>query len=175
MSKQAVSKSVHEIPETLVNFFKEIYHQDISEVEFLRSYKDYQGTWEIFEVNKQFIAQVLNGKLQDISTVGEERVRKEAFGRRARHVMQKADVPWKLAKIAVSKNPVNFYNPEHIANRDALNFIYYVKETLEKYRLFNEGRMSIEEYLRLSSYELGHLTKKQISVIKEYWLSQQNA
>lgn len=175
MSEQTVSKSVHKIPDTLVEFFKEIYKQEISEVEFLRRYKDFEGTWEVIKVNKQFTAYMVNGRIWDITTAEKEREIKKAFGKRAKYVMEKANVSWELAKMAVKMNPVNSYNPESIANADALNFIEDVKEALENYRIFNGGRMSIEQHLRRSRYSVGYLSNKQIHIIKEYWLAQQNA
>ena len=173
MSEQTVSKSVQFIPNVVVEFFKEIYHQEISKVESLRNYRTSEGLWKVFKVNKQFIVYMLNGKLLDVTTADAERGLKKAFGKRVKYVMQEADVPWELAKVAVKMNPVNTYNPEHRANADALNFIEDVKETLENYRIFNGGRMMLEEYLKKYGYKLGCLTQRQIRIIEEYWLSQQ--
>lgn len=172
MSEQAVSKSVHKIPDSCVEIFKEIYNQEISEVEFLRSYKDSEGAWEVFKVNNQFIAYILNGKCWDVTTVDSEREQKKAFGKRVKYVMGKAGVPWELAKIAVSKNPVASHMSEDRANAFALNFIKDVKEALEDYQAFNIARVPFEEHIKMSIYDLGYLTKKQIGIIKEYWLSQ---
>ncbi len=172
MSEQAVSKSVHKIPDSFVEIFKEIYNQEISEVEFLRSYKDSEGAWEVFKVNNQFIAYVLNGKCWDVTTIDSEREQKKAFGKRVKYVMEKTDVPWELAKIAVSKNPVASHMAEDRANEFALNFIENLKWALENYQAHRMDRWSLEEELKMSLYDLGHLTKKQIGVIKGYWLSQ---
>lgn len=186
MSEQTVSKSVHSIPQEIIekieNQFcrqsriQELEHPvfpKVDKVEFIRTYQDKEGTWEVFKVNGVMLVSVLNAKYWTWNTVERDEQQKKAFGERAKYIMKKENVPWELAKMAVKMNPVNIYNSESTANAGALNFIEVVKEVLNRYRIFAEERMPIERYLKdYVHYELGYLTYKQIGIIKEYWLSQ---
>lgn len=184
MSK-TISKSVHTIPQWIIedieNFFSEpsfvpeLAHpvfQKVDKVEFIRTYQNKDGIWEEFKVNGIVLVSVLDNDCWTYRTVEDDEKRKKAFGKRVRYVMEKADVPWELAKIAVSRNPVNSWHSESTANADALRFIKTVKATLDRYRMFYE-RMPIEKYLKKYAYYYGseRLTDKQIRIIKEYWLS----
>ncbi len=185
MSEQTVSKSVHKIPQRIIEEiekkfsepflipeFENPVFQKVDKVEFIRTYQNKEGTWEVFEVNGIVLISVLDAVCWTWDTVERDEAQKKAFGKRVRYIMEKSDVPWELAKMAVRMNPVNFYHPEHIANAEALNFIIDVKAVLGTYHIFCEGRMSIEEYLkRHARYHCGYLTDKQVRVIKKYWLS----
>ena len=184
MSEQTVSKSVHTIPQRIIeeiensfsrpssmNFEHPVF-QKVDEVEFIRTFKNKDGIWEEFKVNSIILVSVLDAENWTWITVEEDEKRKKAFGKRVKYVMQEANVPWDLAKIAVSRNPVDSWHSESTANIRAICFIKAVKEALDCYLNFYKERMSMEEYLEKSGYSyLGHLTNKQIQIIKEYWLS----
>lgn len=182
MSEQTVSKSVHSIPQDVIeeieSFFRnppdipELEHiiiEKVDRVEFIRTYQAGGGTWEEFKINGAILIRVSNENFWTWITVEENEKQKKAFGKRVKYVMQEANVPWDLAKIAVSRNPVDSWHSESTANADALKFIEEVKGVLDKYRIFGKKRMSLDGYLNL--YFLAYLSKKQIQVIKEYWLS----
>lgn len=188
MSEQTVSKSVHFIPQEIINEIEQYFCKQskieehkhpvfpkVEKVEFIRASQDRGSIWEEFKINDIILVSVLNGKAWTYITVEDDEKQKKAFGKRVKYVMQKTGVSWELAKMAVNMNPVNFYNPESTANGMAVNFIKDVKEVLDWYRLNPKDGMSIEHHLRMSSYSLGYLTNKQICIIKEYWLSQQKA
>lgn len=190
MSEQTVSKSVQFIPQRIVEEIEEFFGEPstipelehpvfkkVDKVEYIGGYRNRDGIWSDFKVNGVIIISLfdVDAKYWTWKSVEDDEKQKKAFGKRVKYVMQKTGVPWELAKMAVKMNPVNSYNPEHVANADALNFIEAVKEVLDWYRINHKDGMSIERYLRLSSYSLGYLTNKQILIIKEYWLSQQNA
>lgn len=185
MSEQTVSKSVHDIPQKIIkeieDFFSEpssteFEHpvfQKVDNVEFIRTYQNKDGVWEEFKVNIIILIRVLNAEIWEYTTVEDDEKRKKDFGKRVKYVMQEANVPWDLAKIAVSRNPINLDNSESRANANALDFIEDVKEALLCYRYFcMRDKISLEEYLREYYRSLRYLTNKQIRIINEYWLAQ---
>lgn len=184
MSEQAVSKSVHSIPQDVIKEIEGIFGRSriltvehpiiekVDKVEFIRTYQRERSTWEQFKINDVLLVSIDKFKIWTWTTVEDDAKQKKAFGKRVKYVMGKAGVPWELAKIAVSKNPVASHMPEDRANAFALNFIKDVKEALEDYQAFNIARVPFEEHIKMSIYDLGYLTKKQIGIIKEYWLSQ---
>lgn len=182
MSEQTVSKSVPAIPQRIIkeieDFFSEpsttkFEHpvfQKVESVEFIRTFQNRDGICEEFKVNGVILVCMIDEDCWTYKTVSEDKEDKKAFGKRVTYVMQEANVPWNLAKLAVKRNPVDSWHSESTANADALKFIEEVNEVLDKYRILGKKRMSVEGYLKLcfSAY----LNKKQISIIKEYWLSQ---
>lgn len=187
MSEQTVSKSVHFIPQKIINEIEQHFARQsrieenehpvfpkVNKVEFIRTYRREGKTWQEFKVNDIILVSVYNEKIWTYITVEADEEEKKAFGKRAKYVMEEANVPWDLAKIAVKKHPVNSWYSESRANANALNFIENVNKALVNYRNFWKERISVEDYL--SGYFSGDdLTNKQIRIIKEYWLSQQNA
>lgn len=183
MSEQTVSKSVHFIPQEIINEIEQYFCKQsrieenkhpvfpkVEKVEFIRASQDRGSIWEEFKINDIILVHVLNGKAWTYITVEDDEKQKKAFGKRVKYVMQKTGVPWELAKLAVNRNPVDFFTSENRANADALNFIEDVKEASDNYRIFCKERMSVENYLRI--HFSGCLSNKQICIIKEYWLSQ---
>lgn len=183
MSEQTVSKSVPTIPQRIIEEIEKFFSepstipgheypifQKVEKVEFIRTFQNKDGTWEEFKVNGIILVSVLDADCWTYKTVAKDEEDKKAFGKRVKCVMQEANVPWNLAKLAVKRNPVDSWHSENRANADALNFIEDVKETLDNYRIFCKERMSVENYLRV--YFSESLTNKQIQIIKEYWLSQ---
>lgn len=182
MSEQNTSKSVPTIPQRIIkeieDFFSEpsttkFEHpvfQKVESVEFIRTFQNRDGICEEFKVNGVILVCMIDEDCWTYKTVSEDKEDKKAFGKRVKYVMEKANVPWELAKMAVNRNPVDFFNSESRANEDALNFIEDVKEALVNYRNFCKERMSEENYLMV--HFSGCLSNKQIQTIKEYWLSQ---
>lgn len=182
MSEQTVSKSVPTIPQRIIKEIEDFFSkpsttkfehpvfQKVESVEFIRTFQNRDGICEEFKVNGVILVCMIDEDCWTYKTVSEDKEDKKAFGKRVKYVMEEAKVPWDLAKIAVKKHPVNSWYSESRANANALNFIENVKEALVNYRNFWKGRISVEDYL--NDYFPEVLNKKQISIIKEYWLSQ---
>lgn len=106
MSEQTVSKSVHIIPQEIINEIEQYFCEQsrieehehpvfpkVEKVEFMRASQDRGSIWEEFKINDIILVSVLNGKAWTYITVENDEKQKKAFGKRVKYVMQKTGVP----------------------------------------------------------------------------------